>query len=61
MKNMSKHEADIAWLVYDLQLVDQCGQERYGLKKVDEFYTQFETSLQSITTPHPCPAKLTTS
>jgi len=53
MKNMSKHEADIAWLVYDLQLVDQCGQERYGLKKVDEFYTQFETSLQSITTPLP--------
>lgn len=53
MKNMSKNEADIAWLVYDLQLVEQCGQQRYTLKKVDEIYTQFETSLQSITTPSP--------
>jgi len=53
MPTQNSEEPDIAWLVYDLQLVDQCGQERYGLKKVDEFYTQFETSLQSITTPLP--------
>ena len=53
LKSMSKDEADIAWLVYDLQLVDHCGQKRYTLKKVDEVYTQFETSLQSITIPSP--------
>jgi hypothetical protein len=53
MISMNKDEADIAWLIYDLQLIDYCGQERYSLKKVDEVYTQFETSLQSITTPLP--------
>ena len=53
LKRISKDEADIAWLIYELQLVDYCGQERYALKKVDEVYTQFETSLQSITTPLP--------
>ncbi len=53
LEHVSKNEADIAWLVYDLQLVDYCGQERYALKKVEEVYTQFETSLKSITTPLP--------
>jgi hypothetical protein len=53
LKRINKNEADIAWLVYDLQLVNHCGQERYVLKKVEEFYTQFETSMQSITTPSP--------
>jgi hypothetical protein len=40
MISMNKDEADIAWLIYDLQLVDYCGQERYALKKVDEVYWQ---------------------
>lgn len=53
MKRISKEEADIAWLVYDLQLVDHCGQERYVLEKVEEVYTQFEASVQSIITPSP--------
>ena len=53
LKSISRDEADIAWLVYDLQLVNYCGQDRYAIKKVGEIYTQFETSLQSITTPLP--------
>jgi ABC-type cobalt transport system substrate-binding protein len=53
LKSVGKDEADIAWIVYDLQLVDHCGQEKYALKKVKEIYTQFEPSLQSITTPLP--------
>jgi hypothetical protein len=53
MKKMSKDEADIAWQVYDLQIVDNCGQKRYTLKNIEEVYTQFETSLQSITMPSP--------
>ena len=53
MKNLSKCEADIVWLIYDLELVDHCGQERYVLKKINEVYTEFETSLKSITTPLP--------
>jgi hypothetical protein len=51
LKRISKDEADIAWLIYDLRLVDHGGQERYALKNVEEVYTQFETSLKSITTP----------
>ena len=53
LKSISRDEADVAWLVYDLQLVNYCGQDRYDIKKVEEIYTQFETSLQSITTPLP--------
>jgi hypothetical protein len=53
MKCISKDHADIAWLIYDLGLVHHNGQERYVLKKVDEVYTQFESSLKSITTPQP--------
>ena len=53
LKDISRDEADIAWLIYDLQLVNHCGQEKYVIKKVEEVYTRFETSLQSITTPLP--------
>ncbi len=53
LERINKDEADIAWLVYDLQLVDYCGQERYVLNKIEEVYTRFETSLKSITTPVP--------
>jgi hypothetical protein len=53
LKEISKDEADIAWLIYDLQLVDHDDQERYALKKVQEVYTQFDASLKSITTPLP--------
>jgi hypothetical protein len=55
MKRVSKSKADIAWLIYDLELTKEKGQssERYTLKKVDEVFTEFESSLLSITTPSP--------
>jgi hypothetical protein len=55
MKKVPKSKADIAWLIYDLELTKEKGQssERYKLKKVDEVFTGFESSLLSITTPSP--------
>lgn len=55
LKKVSKSKADIAWFIYDLELVKEKGQEaeRYTLKKVDEVFTEFETALLSITTPSP--------
>ncbi len=53
LTQVSKGDADIAWLVYDLKLLvgkDQ-GPGRYSLTKVDEVFTQFEPALLSITTP----------
>lgn len=41
MPTVEKAEADIAWLVYDLQLYDAGGAPRYRLTKVDEVYTRF--------------------
>ncbi|HDH06204.1 MAG TPA: hypothetical protein ENH01_10955 [Nitrospirae bacterium] len=55
LKKVSKSKADIAWFIYDLELIKEKGQEpeRYTLKKVDEVFTGFETALLSITTPSP--------
>jgi hypothetical protein len=55
LKPVSKSEADIAWLIYDLELTKDRKQEvgQYSLKKVDELFTEFESSLVSITTPSP--------
>ena len=55
MKSVPKSKADIAWLIYDLELTKEKGQlsERYKLKKVDEVFTEFEPSLLTITTPMP--------
>ncbi len=55
MEHVSKQEADISWLIYDLKKHeteehDFCS---YSLTKVDEVYTQFEPALFSITTPSP--------
>ena len=47
LTQVSKRDADIAWLVYDLKLLvekDQ-GPGRYSLTKVDEVFTQFEPAL----------------
>ncbi|OPY51749.1 MAG: hypothetical protein A4E49_02151 [Methanosaeta sp. PtaU1.Bin112] len=41
------------WLIYGQGLVDHNRQERCILKKVDEVYKEFESSLKSITTPQP--------
>lgn len=55
LKRVSKSDADIVWLIYDLKLTKKKGQESgsYMLKKVDEVFTEFESSLLSITTPSP--------
>jgi hypothetical protein len=53
MKSVSKEEADIAWLIYDLELIEDCEQKRYRLKKIDEVFTEFEPALLTITTPMP--------
>lgn len=55
LKQVPKSEADIAWIIYDLELIKENGQGpgRYSLKKVDEVFTQFQSALVSITTPLP--------
>jgi hypothetical protein len=55
LKEVSKSNAEIAWLIYDLVLVKEANQSpgRYALKKVDEVFTKFEPALLSITTPSP--------
>jgi len=55
LKQVPKSDADIAWLIYDIELIKGKGQEpgRYSLKKVDEVFTKFETALLFITTPLP--------
>lgn len=53
LASVTKSSADIAWLLYELQLVNDDGQERFKLVKVDEVFTEFEPALLSITTPTP--------
>lgn len=53
MKSVSKEKAEIAWLIYDLELIEDCDQKRYTLKKIDEVFTEFEPALLTITTPLP--------
>lgn len=55
LKKVSKSKADIAWFIYDLELVGEKGGEtgRYSLKKVDEIFTELEPALLSITTAEP--------
>jgi hypothetical protein len=47
MIEVDKSEAEMAWLVYDLQLEKQ--QKRYKLERFRTVYTQFETALEKIT------------
>ena len=53
LKKISKSKADIAWLIYDLKLVKEDGQERFTLTKIDEVFTEFKPAVVSITTPAP--------
>lgn len=55
LKQVPKTRADIAWFIYDLELIKEKGHgtDRYSLKKVDEIYTEFEPALLSITTAMP--------
>lgn len=53
LKTVNKAKADIVWLIYDLTLIKEDGQDRFTLTKIDEIFTEFEPALVSITTPVP--------
>lgn len=36
-----------------MEITNECGINRYKLKKIDEVFTEFEPALLSITTPVP--------
>ncbi|MBI3793255.1 MAG: hypothetical protein HY280_00830 [Nitrospinae bacterium] len=53
LKKVAQSKADMAWFIYDLELKEDknTGAPKYRLKVVDEIYTEFTSSLFSITTP----------
>ncbi len=51
LKQVSKQNADLAWLVYDLELAKD--KSKYTLKKTDIIYTEFEPALNQITKSEP--------
>ena len=51
LTKVSKSDADMAWLIYNLEMTEAAGQNRYRLTKVDEVFTEYEPALLSITTP----------
>jgi hypothetical protein len=53
LKTVAKAKAEIAWLIYDLEMTKNDGQERFKLVKIDEVFTEFVPALLSITTPVP--------
>jgi len=54
LKRVPKENADIAWLIYDLDLKkSKGGAGQFTLRKADEVFTEFEPALLTITTPSP--------
>jgi hypothetical protein len=51
LPTVSAQEAELAWLVYDLQY-DQVN-NRYHLVKVETIYTQFRSAMDKLTLPEP--------
>lgn len=51
LKEVSKQNAELAWLVYDLQLAKD--KSRYTLKRSKIVYTEFESALDQITKSEP--------
>ncbi len=49
LPEVAQSEADIAWLIYDLEFIQ--AQNRYQLVPHKTIYTQFGSALQEITTP----------
>jgi len=49
LKHVSRSKADIAWFIYDLELIEdrKHGPGRYTLKKVDEVFTEFQSFTQN--------------
>jgi hypothetical protein len=53
LRTVSKSKADIGWMIYDLELVKDYGDDRYKLTKIDEVFTEFTPALMTITTSVP--------
>jgi hypothetical protein len=53
LPEVSESDADIAWLIYELDFVEE--QNRYQLMPYKTIYTQFGPALQKITTPEAGP------
>jgi hypothetical protein len=53
LPEVAQNEADIAWLIYDLEFLQE--QNRYQLVPYKTIYTQFGPALQKITTPQAGP------
>lgn len=52
LPQVSAEQADVAWLIYDLQLeYDKDSLKRYQLRLVDAVYTEFTAALDTITRP----------
>ncbi len=49
LSRVKKEDADIAWFIYNLELITEGDKERYQLKKIDVVYTEFQSTLSSIT------------
>ncbi len=49
LPEVSEHQADLVWLVYDLEFYQK--QQQYRLAPYKTVYTQFNPALQRITTP----------
>lgn len=48
LKRVSKQKADIGWFIYDL--IPDATTKRFQLTKIDEVFTEFSASLQTLTT-----------
>lgn len=55
LPEVKRDRADVAWLVYDLQL--DSSRQRYNLTLSKTVYTQFKSALDKITMPEPGPIK----
>jgi hypothetical protein len=51
MEQVAAADADMAWLIYDLQY--QTTEERFTLDRHAVIYTKFDEALQEITQPRP--------
>ena len=50
---VQKEEAEIAWFIYDLELVASEEKERYELRRGDVFYTKFQQTLAALSASYP--------
>ncbi len=50
---VKKEEADIAWLIYDLELVVDGEKEKYQLQKSEVVYTKYQQTLAALTASYP--------